>query len=85
AAVVVDNGEFYIHDVIDVEAERQRFEKQKEQIVKARSAVEAKLANENFVARAKPQVVSQARDKLAQLTEQLKNIDKHLSELDNGG
>ncbi|UCF15782.1 MAG: class I tRNA ligase family protein, partial [Phycisphaerales bacterium] len=85
AAVVVDDGEFYIHDVIDVEAERQRFEKQKEQIVKARSAVEAKLANENFVARAKPQVVSQARDKLAQLTEQLKNIDKHLSELDNGG
>ena len=40
-----------------------------------------KLANENFVAKAKPQVVAQARDKLAELTKQLKLLEKHLSEL----
>jgi valyl-tRNA synthetase len=45
--------------------------------------VEAKLANENFVNKAKPQIVAQAKDKLAQLVEQLNTVEKHLSELDN--
>jgi valyl-tRNA synthetase len=84
AAAVAEAAEVYVHDAVDPEAERQRFEKQKEQIFKAKSAVEAKLANENFVTKAKPQVVSQARDKLTQLTEQLKTVDKHLADLDNG-
>ena len=82
---MTDAAEVYIHDAVDAEAERLRFEKQREQIEKSLNAVEAKLANENFVTRAKPQVVAQARDKLAQLTEQLKTVDKHLAELDNGG
>ncbi len=84
AATVAEAAEVYVHDAVDPEAERQRFEKQKEQILKAKGAVEAKLANENFVKKAKPHVVSQARDKLAQLTEQLRTVDKHLSDLDNG-
>jgi valyl-tRNA synthetase len=67
--------------MINAEAERQRLEKQKDEIEKAKKAVEARLNNENFVARAKPQVVAQARDKLAELTEQLKLLEKHLSEL----
>jgi valyl-tRNA synthetase len=74
-----------VHDAVDPQAERLRFEKQKQQIEKAKSGVEAKLGNENFVTRAKPQVVAQTKDKLAQLTEQLKTVDRHLSELDNGG
>ncbi len=84
AVAVADVAEVYVHDAVDPQAERLRFEKQKQQIEKAKSAVEAKLANENFVTRAKPQVVAQAKDKLAQLTEQLKTVDRHLSELDNG-
>lgn len=40
-----------------------------------------KLNNKNFVARAKPEVVKQANEKLAELTEQLGQIEKHLSEL----
>jgi valyl-tRNA synthetase len=67
--------------VIDPDAERRKLEKQKDEIEKAKKAVEAKLNNENFVTRAKPQVVAQARDKLAELTEQLKLLEKHLSEL----
>jgi len=85
AVAVADVAEVYVHDAIDPQAERLRFEKQKQQIEKAKSGVEAKLANENFVTRAKPQVVAQAKDKLAQLMEQLKTVDRHLSELDNGG
>jgi valyl-tRNA synthetase len=81
AAVIHDDMQVYVLDVIDPEAERQRLEKQKEEIEKAKRATEARLNNENFVAKAKPEVVAQARDKLAELTEQLKLLEKHLSEL----
>ena len=81
AVAIADMTEVYVHDAIDLEAERQKFDKQKEQLEKAKKAIEAKLANENFVTKAKPQVVAQAREKLVQLTEQLETIEKHLSEL----
>jgi valyl-tRNA synthetase len=82
AAVMPDSTEVYVHDVIDVVAERKRFEKQKEQVVAALKGVEAKLANENFITRAKPEVVAQTKNKLAELAEQLKAIEKHLAELE---
>ena len=81
ATAIVDDIQVYVHDVIDVGAERQRLEKQKEQIEKARKGVEAKLANEDFLNKAKPRVVAQAREKLAQLQEQLKTVEKNLSQL----
>jgi valyl-tRNA synthetase len=81
AVSVVEGMSFYMHDVIDPDAERKKLEKQKDEVEKAKEAVEARLNNENFVTRAKPQVVAQARDKLAELTEQLKLLEKHLSEL----
>jgi valyl-tRNA synthetase len=80
-SVMGDATEVYVHDMIDPEAERKRLEKQKDEIEKAKKAVEAKLGNENFVTKAKPQVVKQTRDKLAELTEQLKTVEKHLLEL----
>ncbi|MDD5064116.1 MAG: valine--tRNA ligase [Phycisphaerae bacterium] len=81
AAVIHDDMQIYVLDVIDPEAERQRLEKQKDEIEKAKRATEAKLNNENFVAKAKPQVVAATRDKLTELSEQLKLLEKHLSEL----
>ena len=81
AVAIADATEVYVHDVIDPEAERQRLEKQKDEIEKAKKGVEAKLGNENFLTKAKPQVVAQAKNKLAELTEQLKTVEKHLSEL----
>ena len=81
ATAIVDDMEIYVEGVIDLEAERARLEKQKQQIEKAKKAVEAKLANENFVTKAKPRVVAATREKLAQLIEQLKTVEKHLSEL----
>jgi valyl-tRNA synthetase len=81
AVLVVEGMSFYMHDIIDIEAERARFEKQKQETEKAKKAVEDKLANESFVSKAKPQVVAQAREKLAQLEEQLATIEKHLLEL----
>jgi valyl-tRNA synthetase len=82
AATIAEQMQIYLHDVVDVEAERKRLVKQKEQVEQAKKGVEAKLANENFIARAKPEVVTQTKNKLAELTEQLTAIEKHLAELD---
>jgi valyl-tRNA synthetase len=82
AATIAGQMQIYLHEAIDIEAERKRLTKQKEQIEQAKKGVEAKLANENFVKRAKPEVVAQTRNKLAELTGQLETINKHLAELE---
>ncbi|MEE9370754.1 MAG: hypothetical protein V3W45_04705, partial [Sedimentisphaerales bacterium] len=82
ATAIVDDVQLYVHDVIDVEAERCRLEKQKRETENAIKPVQSKLNNEDFITKAKPQVVEQAKEKLAQLTEQLETIEKHLSELE---
>jgi valyl-tRNA synthetase len=81
AAAIVEQMQVYLHDAIDVEAERARLLKQREQLENAKRGVEGKLKNENFVNKAKPEVVEQARAKFAELTEQLEAIEKHLAEL----
>jgi valyl-tRNA synthetase len=81
AVSIVEGMSFYMHGVIDIEAERARFEKQKRQTEETKKAVEAKLANQDFLSKAKPQVVAQAREKLDELSEQLETIEKHLLEL----
>jgi valyl-tRNA synthetase len=81
AAAIVEELQVFVHDVIDPDAERKRLEKQKEQIEKGLRGVEGKLNNENFVSRAKPEVVAQAREKLKELTEQLQAVQNHISQL----
>jgi valyl-tRNA synthetase len=81
ATAIVEGTQVYVHNVVDPTAERSRLEKQRQEIDQAKKAVEKKLANANFVAKAKPEVVAQARDKLRQLQEQLQTIEGHLAEL----
>jgi len=81
AAAIVDDIQIYVHDVVDLEAEQARLEKQRQQIENARRTIEAKLKNENFISRAKPEFVFQTKQKLNELTEQLETITKHLSQL----
>ena len=81
ATAIVEGTQVYVHNVIDPQAERARLEKHKQEIEQAKKAVEGKLANANFVAKAKPEVVAQAREKLQQLQEQLQAIEGHLAEI----
>ncbi|MBN2456790.1 MAG: valine--tRNA ligase [Sedimentisphaerales bacterium] len=81
AVAIADATEVYVHDAIDLQAERQRLEKQKQQIEKAAKAIQSKLDNENYVNKAKPEVVKQSRKRLAELLEQLETVKKHLLEL----
>ncbi|MHC4645273.1 MAG: class I tRNA ligase family protein, partial [Planctomycetota bacterium] len=82
ATAIVEDMRIYVHDVIDPEAERARLQKQKQDVEKAKKAVESRLGNKSFISKAKPQVVDQAREKLARLCEQLESIEKNLLELD---
>ncbi len=81
ATAIVEGTQVYVHNVVDPVAERARLEKQRQEIEQAKKAVENKLANANFVAKAKPEVVAQAREKLQQLQEQLQAIEGHLAEI----
>ncbi|MHC4623602.1 MAG: valine--tRNA ligase [Planctomycetota bacterium] len=83
ATAIIEDMQVYVHGVIDPEAERGRLDKQKKQIEKAWKSVEAKLNNESFLTKAKPQVVAQARERLAELTEQLRAVEKNLSEVED--
>jgi len=81
AAAIIEDVEIYVHGVIDPQAERKRLEKKKQQLENGIKPLQAKLGNENFVTRAKPEVVEQARRRLKELTGQLEAVDKHLAEL----
>jgi valyl-tRNA synthetase len=83
ATAIVNDMEFYLQIERDNETERLRLEKQKQEIEKARKTVQAKLGNNDFLTKAKPEVVEKAKEKLAELSGQLEVIEKHISELGN--
>ncbi len=81
ASSVLGEYEIFVHDVIDIDAERSRLEKQREMLINGIKPIEAKLANENYVSRAKPEVVQSSKDRLAELNEQLAAIEKLIAEI----
>ena len=83
AIAVSDDMEIYVAGVIDVGAERDRLEKQREETVTFIERAQAKLSNENFVQRAKPEVVQRQREQLTQLQEQLASIEKNLTDIED--
>jgi len=81
ATAIIGEVQVYVHGVIDPEAERKRLEKKKRQLENGIRPLQAKLENENFLTKAKPEVVEQARRRLKELTLQLETVDKHLAGL----
>jgi len=80
ATAVSEELELYVGGVIDAEAEQKRLLKQKEELAGAIARTENKLNNENFVTRAKPEVVQRERDRLKQLKEQVATVQRNLDE-----
>jgi valyl-tRNA synthetase len=81
AAAIVEQIQVFVHDIIETGAELKRLEKQRDEILAGVKSNQAKLANENFVKRAKPEVVEQTKLRLAELNEQLAAVEKNLAEL----
>jgi len=66
---------------IDVGAERQRLEKQREDLTKFVKSIDAKLSNAAFVDKAPADVVRQQRDKRSELAAQLESVEAALKKL----
>jgi len=78
---LAESTQVFVHDAIDPAAERMKLEKEKQKTQNAKAAVEAKLSNENFVNKAKPEVVAQARERLAELSRQKMELEAELSRI----
>jgi valyl-tRNA synthetase len=81
ASGIVEGAQVYVHGAVDRRAERERLEKKKQELENGIGPLQAKLGNENFVTRAKPEVVRQAGDRLKELSEQLEAVNRNLAEL----
>jgi valyl-tRNA synthetase len=81
AASVAGELQVYLHDAIDPQAEIERLNKQKEKILKGKKSAEGKLSNENFLNKAKPEIVERTKEQLEQFNRQLENVEGLLSEL----
>lgn len=66
---------------IDVDAERKRQEKQREDLHKFIKSIDSKLSNAAFVDKAPADVVQQQRDKRAELAAQLESVEAALKKL----
>ncbi len=84
ASAVAQGIEIYVplHGLIDVEAERARLGKEDERLLKIVQSTKAKLANQNFIERAKPEVVESEREKLSELEHAHEKIRRFLNELE---
>ncbi|MBN1845051.1 MAG: class I tRNA ligase family protein, partial [Sedimentisphaerales bacterium] len=78
AVAVADELELYVHGVVDARAERAKLIMQQENLAGRLQSARAKLQNENFLQRAKPQIVQREQERLAQLEEQLATVRKNL-------
>jgi valyl-tRNA synthetase len=67
--------------LIDVAAELKRLEKQLSEKQKFLKGTEVKLANDNFVKNAPPDIVQQQRDQVEELRKQIQTIEINLKEL----
>jgi valyl-tRNA synthetase len=67
-----------LRGVVDFDAERGRLERERGKVEGDLAAVNAKLANESFVARAKPEVVEREREKRARLETELGKLSESI-------
>ncbi|MCD1148001.1 valine--tRNA ligase [Peptoniphilus sp. KCTC 25270] len=80
-SVVVDKAELFLpmSDLVDYAKELERLEKEEEKTQSEIKRAEKKLGNENFVAKANPEVVEQEKAKLESYKKMLETIEERLA------
>ncbi|MEM7232708.1 MAG: hypothetical protein AAF517_11060 [Planctomycetota bacterium] len=79
---MVRDVRLFVQGVVDLEQERAKLQKQREQLQKRIDGAEKKLSNENFVSRAKPEIVERERERVGELKAELASVDESLAALD---
>jgi valyl-tRNA synthetase len=74
----IDGGEVYLNigDALDIGKELERIDRELASIAREIEKGEAKLGNENFVQRAKPEIVAQERERLASWQEKRARLEE---------
>ena len=85
SAVAAGGAKAYVLGIIDRQAELARLTKRAETLRQGIRGIEAKLANERFVAKAPPDLVERERSRLAQLAGDLGAVEKSLEALGESG
>ena len=70
-----------LEGVLDVEAERNRLRREIDKLRKESSTHETKLANQDFLARAKPEAVEKTRSAHREITDRMARLEEVLSQL----
>jgi valyl-tRNA synthetase len=85
SAFLVLTDEFYVplNENIDVEAEKERLEKEKDYLNGFLKSCDAKLTNERFMSNAKPEIIEAEQKKKADAEAKIKIIEEALSGLAN--
>jgi len=83
AGFMVDKDEFFIllNENIDVDAEKERLNKELAYLQGFLKSVDAKLSNERFVQNAKPEIIANERNKKADAESKIKTITESLAVL----
>ena len=83
ASVVLHGVEAYVplKDIIDVERERKRVEKEKEQVEHKIKSLRARLSNAEFLEKAPVKVVEETEEKLKKLEEKYRVLERIISDL----
>lgn len=68
-----------LRGVVDFDAERERLERERGKVQSDLASVNAKLANESFVTRAKPEVVEREREKQNRLETELAKLEESIA------
>jgi valyl-tRNA synthetase len=85
ASVVAGNITLYLplDGMLDIEAECKRLTTKQEDLNGQLARTEKMLGNENFISKARPDVVQRERDRLAELQAELSQIEERLASLCN--
>ncbi|MFQ5807181.1 MAG: hypothetical protein ACE5I3_12100, partial [Phycisphaerae bacterium] len=83
ASKVLSGIEVYVplRGLADLEMERERLRKERDELAGHVQRVESKLANEGFVTKAPPAVVERERARLAELREKMEAVERNLAEV----
>jgi valyl-tRNA synthetase len=83
ATAVVNNTELFVPlaELIDLNKEKERLEKEINRLQGLQKGISAKLSNQQFVTKAPAQVVKAEEDKLAKIVESLEKIEKNYNNL----
>ena len=66
-------------DLVDIEEEKQRLEKEKEKILKDKAVFDGMLSNSGFIAKAPEAKVQEAREKQEKFEQMLKAIEDRMN------